>query len=275
MKRSLSLLSLAALCAGLTGCQMGNTGAMVSGAAKPLPGLPAGDVMIDHATWNARTHVATLFAKSVGPMATGENIVDVHSPTGLANYVAARFAGKDIRSVRLQSHGHMATLPIAQSVFAVKVQAPHAMVIPPPGITMDPLIRPLAGPNASQTTKFHAVLSVALSKWGTPYIWGHNEDRGQYGFDCSNFTAYVYHHALGYNMSGASQVQYHQEGLAIPTRDMRPGDLMVFDQGGHVGIFVGNGRMIEEGGGLGKVGYLSVQPGSYWGDHITVIKRMF
>jgi cell wall-associated NlpC family hydrolase len=56
---------------------------------------------------------------------------------------------------------------------------------------------------------------------------------------------------------------------------MRPGDLVVFNQGGHVGIYAGNGQMIQEGGGLGKVGYLKLTPGSYWYQHISAVKRMY
>ncbi|WDM02924.1 C40 family peptidase [Alicyclobacillus cycloheptanicus] len=145
----------------------------------------------------------------------------------------------------------------------------------PPGVTLDPNITPLAPLDASYQTKLNAVLQVAESKLGTPYEWGHNEDRGQTGFDCSNFTEYVYHHALGYDMSTASQTQYKRVGVAVPTQDMQPGDLVVFNDGGHVGIYAGNGEMIQEGGGLKKVGYLPLKPGSYWYDHITVVKRMF
>jgi cell wall-associated NlpC family hydrolase len=145
----------------------------------------------------------------------------------------------------------------------------------PPSVQFDPKVHALASRNASYQAKFNAVLKVAKSKLGTPYRWGHNEDRGQYGFDCSNFTAFVYHHALGYKMSGSSQIQYHSVGWSVPIQDMRPGDLIAFNRGGHVGIYIGNGEMIQEGGGLGKVGYLKLSPGSYWYKHISAVKRMF
>ncbi|WP_231493356.1 C40 family peptidase [Alicyclobacillus macrosporangiidus] len=145
----------------------------------------------------------------------------------------------------------------------------------PPGVTYDASVRPLAKPSASRQAKVNAVLQVAESKLGTPYVWGHNEDRGQYGFDCSNFTAYVYHHALGYKMSTSSRTQAKSVGRQVPVSQMQPGDLLIFNNGSHVGIYAGNGRMIQEGGGLGKVGYLSVAPGSYWGKHLTAVKRMF
>ncbi|MBX5436238.1 MAG: C40 family peptidase [Alicyclobacillaceae bacterium] len=145
----------------------------------------------------------------------------------------------------------------------------------PPGVQYDASVHPLADPAASTSAKTDAVLQVARSKLGTPYIWGHNEDRGQYGFDCSNFTAYVYHHALGYRMSGASQVQARSVGWPVAKSQMRPGDLLIFDNGHHVGIYAGGGEMIQEGGGLGKVGYLQVSPGSYWYRHLTAVKRMY
>jgi len=145
----------------------------------------------------------------------------------------------------------------------------------PPGVTIDPSIHPLANTADSSAQKAHAVLQIAEGKIGTPYIWGHNEDRGQYGFDCSNFVEYVYHHALGYVMSGSSQTQNQSVGWRESLANIQPGDLLIFNNGGHVGIYAGNGRVIQEGGGLGKVGYLKFTPGSYWYTHLTSVRRMF
>ncbi len=147
--------------------------------------------------------------------------------------------------------------------------------LPPPGTSFDHSIPWRASATASVASKENAVISVARSKLGTPYIWGHNEDRGQYGFDCSNYTSYVYHHALGYRMTGSSRGQALHVGVPVPRSDMRVGDLLIFESGKHCGIYAGNQRMIQEGGGLGKCGYLSIGPGSYWGKHLTSVKRMF
>lgn len=145
----------------------------------------------------------------------------------------------------------------------------------PPGVTYQSWISPLAPRTDTNQQKFDAVLQVAKAQLGTPYVWGTSKDRGQNSFDCSNFTAYVYHHALGYKMSGASLTQYTSVGWRVAKSAMRPGDLLIFDRGGHCGIYIGNGEMIQEGGGLGKVGYLKVSPGSYWYNHLTVVKRMY
>ncbi|GEO24920.1 hypothetical protein AAC03nite_07050 [Alicyclobacillus acidoterrestris] len=145
----------------------------------------------------------------------------------------------------------------------------------PPGVTLDPAITPIAPVDATADAKFQAILQVAESKLGTPYELDHNEDRGQTGFDCSNFTAYVYHHALGYIISTSSKTQYTSVGTKVAIADMQPGDLLTFDDGGHSGIYIGNNQMIQCGGGLGKVGYLSVAPGSYWYQHLSAVKRMY
>lgn len=145
----------------------------------------------------------------------------------------------------------------------------------PPGVTLDKSITPRASTSATDTAKFDAILTVAKSKLGTTYEWGHNEDRGQYGFDCSNFTEYVYHHALGYMFSTSSRTQGSSVGTPVSKADMQPGDLLVFNGGSHVGIYIGNNEMIQCGGGLKQVGYLSVAPNSYWGSHITAVKRMY
>jgi cell wall-associated NlpC family hydrolase len=145
----------------------------------------------------------------------------------------------------------------------------------PPGVTSDPSITPIAGLNATTDQKFAAILQIAQSKLGTKYALGHNEDNGQYGFDCSNYVEYVFHHALGYYFSTSSVTQYTSVGTTVPTADMRPGDLLTFNNGGHSGIYIGNGQMIQCGGGLAQVGYLKVAPGSYWYTHLSAVKRMF
>ncbi|WP_284286360.1 C40 family peptidase [Alicyclobacillus fastidiosus] len=106
-------------------------------------------------------------------------------------------------------------------------------------------------------------------------MWGHNADRGETGFDCSNFVSYVYHHALGYQMNGNSNAIEDTVGVTVPEWDMRKGDLLIFDNGRHVGIYLGNDQMIQCGGGLGKVGVLPLGPDTEWGKHLSAVRRMF
>ena len=183
-----------------------------------------------------------------------------------------RFLGVVAISASLLTFSAILLPTAAEAATRSTYQAAHSL---PPGVSIDRSIRPLAGENASYQAKFNAVMRIANSKLGTPYIWGHNEDRGQYGFDCSNFTAYVYHHALGYRISTSSIRQGTSVGYFVSRANMRPGDLIIFENGKHVGIYAGNDRVIQEGGGLHKVGYLSLGKNSYWGKHITAVKRLF
>lgn len=275
------------------------------------PAIPQQDsyVAVDSSSYDSATETVTLSVHTVsrgssGPYPAGENILDVSTDHGAVNYALAHYPEFRVRAVRLRyAHQPPRTIgvpsdmtePLRQDSTSVhsSAEAPSAVEalagsrlpagsarkgnvpIPPPGASIDHTIYWRVTLTAPVWMKENAVINEAKSKLGTPYIWGHNEDRGQYGFDCSNFTAYVYHHALGYKFTGASRGQAKYVGVSVPVSDMRRGDLIIFENGKHVGIYVGNHRMINEGGGLGKVGYLSLGPRSYWGKHITDVKRLF
>lgn len=226
-----------------------------------------------------------LTTRPVSARTTGEHILDLDSPDGISNYICAAFPRGDVTQVivknssgkTIQKQQVDTSKDVSKSVSsssAAFALGQH-INIPPPGVKIDHTIKPKAGLNADRQTKADAVVSLGTSLDGTPYIWGHNEDRGQVGFDCSNFVAYVYHHALGYKLSGDSNVEWRTVGVTVPIWDMRKGDLLIFEDGKHVGIYSGNDQMIQCGGGLGKVGTLSLGPDSYWGNHLSAVRRMF
>jgi len=239
----------------------------------------------------SQTGAIVVNTQDVSENTTGEDVVDLNSPDGVRNYVHSKFPNQQYDRIRVvRPNGTTSDLtgtastdfglsspPLvgATPLPATQVQTANSISVPPPGCRMDPNLTPAAGPNESRSAKANAVVSVATSKMGTPYIWGHSEDRGEYGFDCSNFTAYVYHHALCYIMSGASQRQNSSIGVRVSTGQMQVGDLLIFDNGAHVGIYAGSNQVIQEGGGLKQVGYLNISPGNYWSNHITAVKRMF
>jgi cell wall-associated NlpC family hydrolase len=88
----------------------------------------------------------------------------------------------------------------------------------------------------------------AFAQIGTPYVWG-GETPGV-GFDCSGLVQAAYA-AAGVAIPRTSGAQW----LALPhvlLVDLRPGDLLFFAPGeffpglpGHVGIYIGNDRMID------------------------------
>ncbi|EKQ50442.1 MULTISPECIES: C40 family peptidase [unclassified Clostridium] len=85
-----------------------------------------------------------------------------------------------------------------------------------------------------------AILNEAYAQLGKPYVWGAT---GSDSFDCSGFTQYVYSHAAGIDISRTTYSQINV-GQPVSQDQLQPGDL-VFTHPGHVGIYVGNGQMIN------------------------------
>ena len=91
-------------------------------------------------------------------------------------------------------------------------------------------------------------VAFAMRQLGVPYLWG---GTGVGGFDCSGLTQAAYA-AAGITIPRTSEQQW----LALPhvpdDEPLQPGDLVFFNPGefaaglpGHVGIYVGNGEMID------------------------------
>jgi peptidoglycan DL-endopeptidase CwlO len=86
------------------------------------------------------------------------------------------------------------------------------------------------------------VVTEARKYLGTPYVWGGTDPAK--GLDCSGFTQLVYKN-LGIAIPRVSQDQA-KAGTAVPSlAEAKPGDLIILDGGGHVGIYVGGGQMIH------------------------------
>jgi cell wall-associated NlpC family hydrolase len=89
--------------------------------------------------------------------------------------------------------------------------------------------------------------AVAIAKryLGIPYVWGGSTPTG--GFDCSGLVMYVYRQ-LGVTLDHYAAWQF-LEGTRIAPQDLQPGDLVFFepksDGPGHVGMYVGDGKMIN------------------------------
>lgn len=96
------------------------------------------------------------------------------------------------------------------------------------------------------TGNIGAALDKARSWVGTMYDWGGNGQNGR-GVDCSGLL-YSAFRAAGFNIQRYRAVDYGHMGAAISGEDAMPGDIVYFDEPGdtdHVGIYIGNGQMIE------------------------------
>jgi cell wall-associated NlpC family hydrolase len=84
------------------------------------------------------------------------------------------------------------------------------------------------------------VVAVAKKYQGVPYRYGGADPSG---FDCSGFTQYVYAQ-FGVALPHSSSRQ-GSGGTAITPSAALPGDLVVMDGGGHIGIYLGGNMMID------------------------------
>ena len=103
-----------------------------------------------------------------------------------------------------------------------------------------------------QTKKFPAInipgdslgvqaLRYAMTKLGDPYVWG---AAGPDAFDCSGLVLWAYAH-VGISLEHFTGDQWN-EGEHISRSQLEPGDLVFFFADiSHVGMYVGNGMMID------------------------------
>jgi peptidoglycan DL-endopeptidase CwlO len=96
-------------------------------------------------------------------------------------------------------------------------------------------------PNASGAD---LAVQVALAQVGKAYVWG---AAGAETFDCSGLTGYAWRKA-GKNLPRVSRAQYSAT-RRVSRSELQPGDLLFFARPGrpihHVGMYIGNGQMVE------------------------------
>ena len=100
----------------------------------------------------------------------------------------------------------------------------------------------------------NAIVSAAWSKVGCSYVYGAT---GPSAYDCSGFVQYCYAQA-GISLPRTS---YAQGGCGTTTSNPQAGDIVCW--GGHVGIYIGGGMMIDAGNPSVGVSYRAVY-GSPW-----------
>jgi cell wall-associated NlpC family hydrolase len=84
-------------------------------------------------------------------------------------------------------------------------------------------------------------LQAAISRLGYPYIWG---AAGPTSFDCSGLVMWAYQQ-VGISLPHFTVSQYNS-GVHVARSDLEPGDLVFFFSNiSHVGMYIGNGMMIN------------------------------
>lgn len=121
--------------------------------------------------------------------------------------------------------------------------------------------------------RFAAMIAEAEKYLGYPYVWGGS--RPSTSFDCSGFVCWVVNHS-GWNLGRTSAQGLFNACTPISRGNARPGDLIFFkgtyDTPGvsHVGIYVGNNRMIHCGN---PISYTIINT-QYWQSHFYAFGRL-
>jgi cell wall-associated NlpC family hydrolase len=117
------------------------------------------------------------------------------------------------------------------------------------------------GAIALPASRYGGAVGVALSFIGTPYVWAGSSPSG---FDCSGLVMYAYAQ-VGVSLPHSSYALWNM-GVAVPSNQLEPGDLVFFSGLGHVGIYMGGGQFVHapQSGDVVKVSSISSH-GSYVG----------
>jgi cell wall-associated NlpC family hydrolase len=97
---------------------------------------------------------------------------------------------------------------------------------------------------SSGTATAQDLISDAEKYLGTPYKWG-GESLSEGGLDCSGL---VLRSLTDLGVTGIPRTAKEQSSLGSPVSSLaqaQPGDLLVFNGGTHIAIYLGDNRMIE------------------------------
>ncbi|WJV46715.1 C40 family peptidase [Streptomyces flavofungini] len=98
-----------------------------------------------------------------------------------------------------------------------------------------------AGTGSGYAAKAEKVIAFAEKQMGKPYVWGAT---GPGSYDCSGLTQAAWKTA-GISLPRTTWDQV-KVGTTVPTSQAKPGDLVFFyDDISHVGIYIGDGKMIH------------------------------
>ena len=122
-------------------------------------------------------------------------------------------------------------------------------------------------------SEFAAIYKEAQKYVGTPYVWGCSTP--ETGFDCSGYVCWVYNQN-GYDVGRTTANGLWQKSQHISEAEAKPGDLVFFegtyDTPGksHVGIYLGNGKMVSAGD---PIKYADIHS-SYWQKYLSGFGRL-
>ncbi|WP_051133587.1 C40 family peptidase [Nocardia paucivorans] len=144
-------------------------------------------------------------------------------------------------------------------------QLQQTLSAPGPAFELPNFIPPdLAPPAPQQATAGDIALDAAKTKVGAMYSWG---AAGPHTFDCSGLVQWAFRQA-GVELPRTSFEQSHV-GAPVAFQNLRPGDIVVTNGGGHVGIYAGDGKLLNAVQSGQPVSYTNLTP-----DEVVTARRI-
>ncbi|MEV6320349.1 NlpC/P60 family protein [Nocardia sp. NPDC051787] len=164
---------------------------------------------------------------------------------GVGNFDVPQEWEQPVQQLNQQIQQALAAVPAAPA------PAPEAQVAPQlPGLA--PM---LPGLFAQQTSPGDIALDAAKTKVGAQYSWG---AAGPRSFDCSGLVQWAFRQA-GIELPRTSFEQSHV-GAPVAYHELQPGDIVVTNGGGHVGIYAGDNKLLNAVQSGTPVSYTPLRP---------------
>lgn len=190
--------------------------------AAPVEGLSAERVAVKAVSVSASKDLTIERAAFTSKPAPAPVVVAVAKEVAPSS-TATKTRSNDTAPVTRSSNDSDAYAPVTRSN---RDSAPEASTPKPKSDSMN-------------TANLSGIAATAAKYEGVPYVWGGNTPSG---WDCSGFVKYVYA-KHGINIArGTSAIR--ASGQFVRTSSPKPGDLVFQNGGGHVGIYLGDGKMI-------------------------------
>lgn len=157
----------------------------------------------------------------------------------------------------------MVALVTAVPVASSAPPAPPAPPAPAPAARASVRVAAASAPATAPPPPLSAAaraVETALKELGRPYRYG---ALGPSTFDCSGLTKFAYG-AAGIVLPHSAAAQYGS-GRRVNRNQLQPGDLIFWKGLGHVGMYVGAGRMVHAPQTGQLVTITSIDQGAYLG----------
>jgi cell wall-associated NlpC family hydrolase len=141
---------------------------------------------------------------------------------------------REIEQIQAEERRRQAALAAQVSANVASQRAGSEAVIGAAAVTSD-------GQTVAPPARYGGVVGIAMKYLGVPYKWGGASPST--GFDCSGFTMYVFAQ-IGVSLPHYTGSQWAM-GTPVSRNQLQPGDLVFFNNLGHMGIYIGGNNFIH------------------------------